>query len=214
MSDRRESGRSDTLRTYVRRLEERVRRRTGRAGAFPHRDWDLARRWHDAGIPVGLVLEILDARGKRPLHGLTSIARAVEEAWAVVRSGRLARAGAPEPGAAGGERGAPSDRLVAAIAAMDDGALRRALGEVADAFAGRPDAPGIDDALDRAIEIGSPAEVRSEVEAEVDRALAPHVGSMPPETLAATRRRAVLDRLRLRAGLRRRTDRERNDPIG
>ncbi len=75
---------------YFQAIEERFIRLRGAPLLLSPADWQLARKWHEAGVPLALVLETLDrvfarraergaARGK--VQGLRYCAPAVEAAW-------------------------------------------------------------------------------------------------------------------------------------
>lgn len=80
---------SRSARDYARTLERALADLHDGPVVFTHRDWDLANRWHARGIPVGVVLDAIEAKRKRPPRGLGAIATAVEESWEVVESGRI-----------------------------------------------------------------------------------------------------------------------------
>ena len=74
---------------YFQAIEESFIRLRGAPLLLSPSDWQLAKRWHQQGIPLGLVLETLEevfvsrqARGaKGRVQGLRYCAAAVEKAW-------------------------------------------------------------------------------------------------------------------------------------
>lgn len=72
---------------YVRRLEQALSRLTAGPRVFTQRDWHLATRWCESGIPVGLVLEVLNEAGCG-VASLSKISKKVESSWEAVRKGR------------------------------------------------------------------------------------------------------------------------------
>ena len=96
---REHDARTQSARAYARTLERALADLHDGPVVFTHRDWDLASRWHELGIPVGVVLDALDAKRKRPPRGLGAVATAVEESWRVVQAGRVPTAAdTHEPG--------------------------------------------------------------------------------------------------------------------
>lgn len=89
-----------SARAYARTLERALADLHDGPVVFTHRDWDLATRWHARGIPVGVVLDALEAKRKRPPRGLGAVAAAVEESWRVVQSGTIAAPAEPHEPAA------------------------------------------------------------------------------------------------------------------
>lgn len=176
--------RAATARTYARALERELARHSEGPFVFSERDWDLATRWHDRGVPLGLVLEILRSR-KRPAHRLGKIASDVDEQWNAVTAGRLrSRANpsgarpdekAPETGA--GVR-APTEPSTASEASVAD-VLRavRLHAECTAALGAR---------LDAIATLAETATDTGELDTAVDRAL---LDLARPERIASERRR-------------------------
>ena len=80
-------------RQYVRMLEEGLACRSEGPRVFSQRDYRLAINWYEAGIPVGMILEILDGR-RTGARSLTQIASRVDESWKAVRVGEAGSGGA------------------------------------------------------------------------------------------------------------------------
>ena len=206
-------GSSRTARAYARELERSLERLAGRPVVFSHRDWDLARRWHDSGVPLGLVVELLEERGSRVTRGLRSIAAAVESAWEVVRAGET-RSG-PGAGNAPAEATTPSgDPYAEAAARTDVEALERVLRAASERLRAGQEHPTIDGVLDDVLADACPAAWVEDAAREVAGRLAPYRGRLPPAELERVRRRAVVDNLRARLGLPGTTRTRRHDPIG
>jgi len=169
------------------------------------RDWELICQWHAKRIPLELIREAIDAAAERrdrrgsPPTGLSYIAPAVEEAWTVVRQGRLS----PQPPAdaeAAGRRGREAWRVC--LAAQRAGsALQRLLVELLGrAEAGDP-ASELDRRLDSELPGAVPAALWDEADAQMRTALAPFRGRMAAETYEATLQRGAIERVRDRLGL-------------
>ncbi len=170
------------------------------------RDWRLATEWHDRGVPLGLVLEILESRAGRPPRGLAGIAAAVEDAWSAVEAGRASPArGDGVPRRASATPLGASEAWEDARARAPAGSALRDLLErlVQESHSGLSD-DELDARLDDALAASVPAEFRDGAEREARERLAPHRRRMPPEAYASTLHRAVVDRLRQRLGLPRR----------
>lgn len=194
-------------RSYARAVERRWTRLCQRAVILSERDWALIEDWQSRGIPLQIVEEAIDAAEQRrrraraaapPPRGLAYVAPAVEQAWRLVLEGRSRDPGSdrarPGPASAGAWRA----RLEAE---PRESALRRLLESLLRALeAGDP--PGeIDARLERTLPAAAPPALLREVETEVALELRPYQGRMEAATLATTRRRVVLHRLRARLGL-------------
>lgn len=184
---------------YVRTIAAALERVRGRPTVLSERDWDLANRWHDRGIPVGLVLEILEERRHRPPRSLAAIATRVEESWSAVESGRRSTGRATVPGTAP----APGDSWRAALSAggLPDGiagVVRTALTELERGEDPREVEEHLDDALARV----APPEILREIAARVDGDLARYRDRMPAAMIRPTRDRAIANALRGLFGLR------------
>jgi hypothetical protein len=169
-------------------------------------DWQVARRWHQEGVPLGLVKSTLEevfakrkergAKGK--ISSLRYCAPAVEAAWADLR----------ELTAPGHRVEAPAFEVpprLAALAAALPADLAPLATRVA-ALAGEPQEveevlSGLDrEMLDRAEE-GASGELRAEVQASVEKTLAALGGRLPAGELESSRERLVRQTLRRKLGL-------------
>jgi hypothetical protein len=84
-----------TATRFAREVELRWRRlHDGTATVLSPADWSVVQRWYELGIPLALVDEALEAaserRGSLP-KSVARLDRAVRNAWATVRAGRVAR---------------------------------------------------------------------------------------------------------------------------
>ena len=188
-----------TARAYAREIERVLERLAGRPVVFSHRDWDLARRWHDDGVPLGMVLELLEDKGRRATRGLGSIAKAVEAAWTVVRAGQIRADATPvEPTVTDDDDGDPYGVAADHVAdptlerLLRAASIRRRAGE----YRGAIDA---DD--DHDLAAASPAEWVAAAERAVEARLAAYRGRRPPVEFGRARDRARVDALRARARL-------------
>ncbi len=172
-------------------------------------DWQVARRWHQEGVPLELVrrtlAEVFARRKERGAKGRISSLRycgpAVEAAWSEVREltapGRRAEAPVLEV----------PPRLAALAASLPpDLPDREALAGRLTALDGDPQQ--VEDrlaSLDRemldAAAAGLDAGVRAEVEAAVEKTLAALGKRLPAEDLDLSRERLARQVLRRRAGL-------------
>jgi len=172
-------------------------------------DWQVARRWHEEGVPLDLVRRTLaevfarrkERRAKGRISSLRYCAPAVEAAWEEVREltapGR--RADAEELDAA--------PRLAALAATLPAGLPdREALAGRLAALAGDPQE--VEDqlaALDRemlaaaAARLDEPA--RAEIDAAVEKTLAAFGRRLPAEELELSRQRLARQALRRRLAL-------------
>ncbi|HEX3553374.1 MAG TPA: hypothetical protein VIA62_09095 [Thermoanaerobaculia bacterium] len=169
-------------------------------------DWQVARRWHQEGVPLDLVRQTLEevfakrrergAKGK--ISSLRYCAPAVEAAWSdfkeLIAPGHRAAAPVFEVG----------PRLAALAAALPSG-LSGLAARVA-ALAGDPQQ--VEDrlaALDRemldAAAAGLTGEDRAEIGAAVEKTLTLLGGRLPADELATSRARLFRQALRRRLGL-------------
>jgi hypothetical protein len=172
-------------------------------------DWQVARRWHQEGVPLDLVRQTLEEvfarrkerKAKGKISSLRYCAPAVEAAWADLR----------ELTAPGHRVEAPAFEVaprLAALAASLPAALpgREALASRLGAFAGDPQEveahlSALDrEMLDRAWE-GLDGQVRSEIDAAVEKTLASLGGRLPAAELESSRERLARQTLRRRLGL-------------
>lgn len=201
--------RATTQGAYARAIEQSWERLCGRAVILSRRDWELVRDWCGRGIPLQLVEEAIDAAAERrakgrtresgPPRGLSYIAAAVEEAWTVVVEGRLGEGGPERPAGAGAEKGIEAWRRRLDLEPAGT-PLRALLEELVADYDGKSGAD-LDQRLDAAIVEAAPETERGEVEAGLDRDLAPYRERMAREVYLDTRRRALALRLRERLGL-------------
>lgn len=172
-------------------------------------DWQVARRWHQDGVPLELVKNALEevfarrkergAKGK--ISSLRYCAPAVEAAWSDLR-----------------ELTAPGHRVealpfevaprVAALAAALPKTLpgRDGLAARLAALAGDPQhveehLAALDREMLAAAETGLDEATRSEINAAVEKTLAVLAGRLPAEELASSRERLTMQVLRRRLGL-------------
>ena len=188
-----------TGRQYVRQLEEALARRAEGPRVFTQRDYRLATRWHQEGVPVGMVLEILDQR-KVAARSLAQIASRVEDSWKAVCAGKLRdeesrttadpKDSGPEGALAGALAGAPpSSKLYALIRRLQDEFRSDASPAVLEQI--------IEEQLPGA---ALPEQLR-EAEEQALLSIQPHRERMPPDVVRETIRRGVLARLRRMAGI-------------
>lgn len=188
---------------YFQAVEEIFVRLRGAPLLLSPADWQVARRWHQDGVPLDLVRqaleEVFEKRRERGTKGKISSLRycapAVEAAWADLR-----------------ELTAPGERVEAP--ALDIASrLANLAAAVPAAFAGRVlalqgDAPAVEAALstlDRemlaAAEITLDEALRQEVETAVEKTLAALRSRLPTEELERSRGRLTHQVLRQRLGL-------------
>ena len=188
-----------TGRQYVRKLEDALARRSEGPRVFTQRDYRLATRWHQDGVPVGLILEILDRR-KVAARSLAQIAGRVQESWNAVCAGKL-REGEQQPAAVPEDAGPEQELARAAEQAQPSSKLHLLLLTLLEEC--RAGAPH--DVLERILEAdlpgAVPAELLHEAEKQARLTLEPHRHRMPPEAFRETVRKGVLARLRRAAGI-------------
>jgi len=187
---------------HARELERALSRVLQRPVVLSPRDWELVVDWHARQIPLAVIQEALEEaaararkRGSSGPRSLTYLARAVDEAWELIRGGRLdplhgARAASPSLADVRGawNRARISTGEDSQLAALLEELLRR-LDE--------GEAPGeVERELERSIVNHAPRELAERIRDEVAAELAPFRGRIPPADLEATSRRAVVTRLR------------------
>ncbi len=160
---------------------------------FTQRDWGLATRWHNMGIPVGMVLEILKETrlGNR---GLARIARKVEESWEAVASGRaetVSRTGL-DPGP---EKADWIGRMEQARE-QAPGPVGRLLDEILRKHREGREARELERILAERLPEAVPSEILQEALQSAESSLASQRGRMPPDAFRRTLERAVLSRLK------------------
>ena len=196
----------DTDHAYFQAVEETFVELRGAPLLLSPADWQVARRWHRDGVPIGLVRSTLEdvfakrkergAKGK--ISSLRYCAPAVEAAWADLR-----------------ELTAPGHRVEAPAfeSAPRLAALAAALPGDFSGFAGRimaltGDPQEIEErlsALDRELldhaEAGLNADLRAEIQAAVEKTLATLGGRLPAAELETSRERLIRQALRRKLGL-------------
>lgn len=194
---------------YFQAVEEIFVRLRGAPLLLSPADWQVARRWHQEGVPLDLVRraleEVFEKRKERGTKGKISSLRycapAVEAAWADLRELTAPGERAEAP---------PLDipaRLRNLAAALPAGVPDRdALAARIVALAG--DAPSVEAALsvlDRdllaAVAAGLDGEPRREIEAAVEKTLDALRGRLPAEELERSRERLTHQVLRQRLAL-------------
>jgi len=174
-------------------------------------DWQVARRWHEDGVPIELVRgaleEVFARRRERGTKGKISSLRycapAVEAAWQVHRD--LAAPGLRDEADAFDV----AARLRALAAAVPPSLAEQAVWTVRiAALAALDDPPAIEErlaALDRELLAQAAAELpgaeRDEVAAEVERVLAGLADRLSPEERAESRARLTAQAVRQRSHL-------------
>ncbi len=186
---------------YVRAVERALAAMDSRPFVLSARDFARLSDWHARGVPLGLVLEVLEEKSRKAPGGLAAsralarIAPAVEEAWQAVREGSAATGAigtaAPLP---------PIEHALAAWRRVRDAAPGTPLAALLERILARGasgEGPAaLDDALDFDLAAAAPAEIVARAEADTARELAPFRKRMAPSVFDATRRRSVADRLR------------------
>jgi hypothetical protein len=196
----------ETDHSYFQAVEEIFVELRGAPLLLSPADWQVARRWHQDGVPIGLVRSTLEdvfakrkergAKGK--ISSLRYCAPAVEAAWADLREltvpGHRVEAPAFE-----------SAPRLAALAAALPGDFRGFTERIV-ALSGDPQEieerlSALDrEMLDRAEESLS-GDLRAEVQAAVDKTLAALGGRLPAAELETSRDRLVRQTLRRKLGL-------------
>lgn len=170
-------------------------------------DWQVARRWHQDGVPLDLVKRTLEevfakrkergAKGK--ISSLRYCAPAVEAAWEELR----------ELNAPGARSEAPAFEIRPRLTALAAALPTRSFPEIQsriEALEGDPQQ--VEDrlaSLDRemldAAEAGLDEETRAEIHASVEKTLSALGGRLPAEELERSRDRLARQALRRRLGL-------------
>ncbi len=187
------------VRQYVRQLENALARRSEGPLVFTQRDYRLALQWCRAGVPAGLIREILDRR-RSGARSLSQIATRVDESWNAVRAGELQDG--DRPPAERAEPEGPEAELVAAAAAAPPASRIRILLESLLAAVRAGDSP---EQLERMVEAdlheAFTTEQLRQAEEQARQSLERHRERMPPEAFRETVRKGVLARLRRAAGI-------------
>jgi len=166
-------------------------------------DWQVARRWHQEGVPLELVrqtlAEVFARRRERGAKGKISSLRycapAVEAAWSDLK----------ELTAPGHRAAAPAfevaPRLAALAASLPSGLANRVTALAGDPQAVEDRLAALDcEMLDAAMD-GLTGEDRAEIDAAVEKTLTLLRGRLPADELAASRGRLFRQALRRRLGL-------------
>jgi hypothetical protein len=192
---------------YARELERAMSRVRQRPVVLSPRDWELVVDWHARQIPLAVIQEALDEaaararkRGSSGPRSLSYLARTVDEAWDLIRGGRLDPLDAAIPGSPSmaevrevWSRARESAGKETPLAALIEELLRRLDdGEAPE---------DVERRLEGSIVDHAPPELAERIRAEVGAELAPFSGRIPPADLEATSRRAVVTRLRRFLGL-------------
>lgn len=192
---------------YARKLEQALSRIRERPVVLSPRDWELVLDWHAREIPLGVILEVLRESGERSRkrgssgpRSLAYLAAAVDEAWDLIRRGRLD----PVGGVAAGSASLEDVRAAwtrACEAAGPRAALTALLRDLLARVDGGESPEGIDRELESAILEAAPADLLDRIRDEVASELAPYRTRIPPDRLEATALRAIVTRLRRSLGL-------------
>lgn len=192
---------------YARELERAWSRARERPVVLSPRDWELVVEWHARQIPLAVIHEALDEaaararkRGSSGPRSLSYLSNAVDEAWDLIRAGRLDPLEGATPGAPtiadireSWSRARESAGTDTPLEALIEELLRRldegaALEEV-------------ESRLEQSIVDHAPPEVVERIRGEIETELAPFRERIPPADLVATSHRAVVTRLRRFLGL-------------
>ncbi len=187
-------------RPYARAVERALTRLGGRPVVLSPRDFALLSGWRRRGVPLGTVLEALEAAARRSASrgtapSLIYAARAVEEAWDVVRTGRAPTLPVREgrPLSLEGARG----RWSAAMGrAPDRSPLGGLLARLLDRLDRGEDPARVDLDLDEELPGAVPGPLLARVQRDVRTRLVPFHGRMGEGAWSGTVRRAVADGLR------------------
>jgi hypothetical protein len=177
---------------YVRQLEQALSSLTDGPRVFTQKDWGLATRWHDMGIPVGLVLELLEEAGFG-VSGLSRIARKVEASWVAVRKGR--RGSAPSSTATAD----PAGREQALQQVLEDVTVPAEVHSLIQVLLEELRAGASSDKLEAIVaerlpEV-VPGEILEEARLDAENSLSGQRNRMPPEMFRKTLDRGILSRL-------------------
>jgi len=188
------------LGAYARAIERYWSTVTGGPVVLSPRDWERIVDWHTRGIPLQIVRESMAAVAERRvrMRGLLSLSRvapAVDEAWEVVLDGRMGRetAGAGLP--PDGRSTIDSWRSLLA-AEPQDSRLARLLASAIRLVEQGESPSAVDRRLDEGILDAVSEPILRAAQRAADEALEPFRDRMDAPTLAATRIRIVLARLR------------------
>jgi hypothetical protein len=178
---------------YVRRLEQTLSSRTDGPRVFTQKDWRLATRWHEMGIPVGMVLEHLDEAGFG-VSGLSRIARKVEASWQAVQKGRR-KAAATTP-----ETSDPAGWEQILLKVLEDSTVPEEVQSLIRALIkeGRAGATPsrLESILSARLLESVPRELLEEARLDAENSLARQRNRMPPDMFRMTLEKGILARLR------------------
>ncbi len=189
-------------RRYVRAVERAWSELLGRPAVVSPREFEAIDAWRRRGIPLAVVLEVLDAFGKRHVgkapKALTALTRAVFEAWSVVAAGRAA----PSVTDARPQRAEALRAWEDALGRSGEGTplhalLTRSLAEVVRGEAG----PIVDAVLDASLPGAVPEEMLARATGQTRSALEEFRGRMSDDEFRKMLARALADRLRETLGL-------------
>jgi hypothetical protein len=198
------TGAEDSDHAYFQAVEEIFVELRGAPLLLSPTDWQVARRWHQEGVPLDLVRstleEVFAKRKERGAKGRISSLRycapAVEAAWTDLR----------ELTAPARRAEAPAFEVAPRLAALAASLSGQALAARITSLSGDPQEveehlAALDrEMLDQAWE-GLDSEARSEVETAVEKTLAALAGRLPAGELASSRERLVRQTLRRKLGL-------------
>jgi len=184
-------------RRYIRAVEAAWSRIQGRPAVVSPREFEVIDAWRRRGIPLAVVLEVLEAAGKRRSgrapRALTALAPAVLDAWGVVAAGRAApRVTEALPARSDAQRAWEKALAGCAESAPLRALLARLLAEEARGGA----AAALDSALDEALPGAVPRETLARATAETVHALEEFRRRMSEEEFRKLFARALADRLR------------------
>lgn len=182
------------LERYVTTIEEHLGRRRGRDHALSPPDFDLVRRWHAAGVPVGDILAAVDAvvaDGRDPTS--LALCRPRVESRPGRAPLRSAGAGEPRPATAREDRPAAIRRALDALEPSRAGLFpgTRAALEALRGPGDREGLLGVEDVLGREAVAALDPHARAEVERRVERAASRQRGRVSEAALEAARTRQL-----------------------
>jgi hypothetical protein len=199
--------RDPELSSYVEAIEAHLGRRRGRDHALSPPDFALARRWLEAGIALGDVIEAIDAlvaEGREPTS-LALCRRRIEARTtrAPLRSAPESESDAGSPPAAGEERVRAISSALAALGPARGGRFPRTRAALA-SLGERPGAGALaqleETLAEEAVDALSESE-RHALEQPLERAAARQSGRVSQVALEAARRRSLAAAALRRLGL-------------
>lgn len=189
-------------RRYVRAVEAAWAKLLGRPSLVSPREFATIDAWRRRGIPIAVVLEVIAAASKRRSghapKSLTGLAHTVDEAFAVVQSGRTTRGETD----ALPNRGAARSAWELALARSPSGTpLHALLSGLLEREREGAGAAELDADLDAALPNATPDHLAAQSKQDVAAALAQFRGRMSDDEYLRTSARALVDRLRLALAL-------------